>query len=90
MDKHLEEIRGGWSSIVQPMVTKTEDAYGADQQDAQEEAERIKAEKEETRTTSDNVTVESSDMDGVELARKMGQEIAQGKAQVVPGLAHYL
>lgn len=90
LDKHLEEIRGRWSSNVQPMVTKTEDAYGADQQDAQEEAERIKAEKEETRTTSDNVTVESSDMDGVELARKMGQEIAQGKAQVVPGLAHYL
>lgn len=90
LDKHLEEIRGRWSSNVQPMVSATEEAYGADQQDAQEEAERIKAEKEETRTTSDNVTVESSDMDGVELARKMGQEIAQGQAQVVPGLAHYL
>lgn len=90
LDKHLEEIRGRWSSNVQPMVTKTEDAYGADQQDAQEEAERIKAEKEETRTTSDNVTVESSDMDGVELARKMGQEIAQGQAKVVNGLTNYM
>lgn len=90
LDKHLEEIRGRWSSNVQPMVTKTEDAYGADQQDAQEEAERIKAEKEETRTTSENVTVESSDTDGVELARKMGQEIAQGQAKVVNGLTNYM
>ena len=56
----------------------------------QEEAERVKAEKEETRTTSDNVTVESSDTDGVELARKMGQEIAQGQAKVVNGLTNYM
>lgn len=90
LDKHLEEIRGRWSSNVQPMVTKTEDAYGADQQDTQEEADRIKAEKEETRTTSENVTVESSDTDGVELARKMGQEIAQGQAKVVNGLTNYM
>lgn len=90
LDKRLEEIKGRWANSVQPMVTVTEDVYGADQQDTQEEADRIKAEKEETRTTSENVTVESSDTDGVELARKMGQEIAQGKAQVVPGLAHYL
>ena len=55
-----------------------------------ERNERIKAEKEETRTTSDNVTVESSDMDGVELARKMGQEIAQGQAKVVNGLTNYM
>ena len=90
LDKHLEEIRGRWSSSVQPMVTVTEDVYGADQQDTQEEAERVKAEKEETRTTSENVTVESSDTDGVELARKMGQEIAQGQAKVVKGLANYM
>ena len=75
---------------MQPMVTVTEDVYGADQQDTQEEAERVKAEKEETRTTSENVTVESSDTDGVELARKMGQEIAQGQAKVVKGLANYM
>ena len=90
LDKRLEEIKGRWANSVQPMVTVTEDVYGADQQDTQEEADRIKAEKEETRTTSENVTVENSDTDGVELARKMGQEIAQGQAQVVPGLAHYL
>ena len=90
LDKHLEEIRGRWSSNVQPMITVTEDVYGADQQDTQEEADRIKAEKEETRTTSENVTVESSDTDGVELARKMGQEIAQGQAKVVKGLANYM
>ena len=90
LDKHLEEIRGRWSSSVQPMVTVTEDVYGADQQDTQEEADRIKAEKEETRTTSENVTVESSDTDGVELARKMGQEIAQGQAKVVNGLTNYM
>lgn len=90
LDKRLEEIRGRWSSSVQPLVTVTEDVYGADQQDTQEEAERVKAEKEETRTTSENVTVESSDTDGVELARKMGQEIAQGQAKVVKGLANYM
>ena len=90
LDAHLEEIRSRWSSSVQPMVTVTEDVYGADQQDTQEEAERVKAEKEETRTTSENVTVESSDTDGVELARKMGQEIAQGQAKVVKGLANYM
>lgn len=90
LDAHLEEIRGRWSSNVQPMVSATEEAYGADQQDAEEEAERVKAEKEETRTTSENVTVESSDTDGVELARKMGQEIAQGQAKVVNGLTNYM
>ena len=90
LDAHLEEIRSRWSSSVQPMVTVTEDVYGADQQDTQEEAERVKAEKEETRTTSENVTVESSDTDGVELARKMGQEITQGQAKVVKGLANYM
>lgn len=90
LDAHLEEIRGRWSSSVQPLVTVTEDVYGADPQDTQEEADRIKAEKEETRTTSENVTVESSDTDGVELARKMGQEIAQGQAKVVKGLANYM
>ena len=90
LDAHLEEIRGRWSSSVQPMVTVTEDVYGADQQDTQEEAERVKAEKAETRRTSENVTVESSDTDGVELARKMGQEIAQGQAKVVKGLANYM
>lgn len=90
LDKHLEEIRGRWSSNVQPMVTKTEDAYGADQQDTQEEADRIKAEKEENRTTSENVTVEGSGTDGVDLARKMGNDIAQGQAQVVKGLSYYM
>lgn len=90
LDKRLEEIKGRWANSVQPMVTVTEDVYGADQQDAQEEADRIKAEKEENRTTSENVTVESSDTDGVELARKMGQEIAQGQAKVVKGLANYM
>ncbi len=90
LDKHLEEIRGRWSSSVQPMVTVTEDVYGADQQDTQEEAERIKTENTETRTTPENVTVESSDTDGVELARKMGQEIAQGQAKVVNGLTNYM
>ena len=69
LDKHLEEIRGRWSSSVQPMVTVTEDVYGADQQDTQEEAERIKTENTETRTTPENVTVESSDTDGVERQR---------------------
>ena len=90
LDKRLEEIKGRWANSVQPMVTVTEDVYGADQQDTQEEADRIKAEKEENRTTSENVTVESSDTDGVELARKMGQEIAQGQAKVVKGLANYM
>lgn len=90
LDKHLEEIRARWSSNVQPMVTKTEDAYGADQQDAQEEAERIKQENAEQRTTSEDVTVEATDSEAVELARKLGKDAAQGKAQVVPGLAHYL
>ena len=90
LDKRLEEIKGRWANSVQPMVTVTEDVYGADQQDTQEEADRIKAEKEETRTTSENVTVESSDTDGVELARKMGQEIAQGQAKVVNGLTNYM
>ena len=90
LDKRLEEIKGRWGNSVQPMVTVTEDVYGADQQDTQEEAERVKAEKEDNRTTSENVTVESSDTDGVELARKMGQEIAQGQAKVVKGLANYM
>lgn len=90
LDKHLEEIGSRWSSNVQPMVSAVEEVYGADPQDTQEEADRIKAEKEETRTTSENVTVESSDTDGVELARKMGQEIAQGQAKVVKGLANYM
>lgn len=90
LGKRLEEIKGRWANSVQPMVTVTEDVYGADQQDTQEEADRIKAEKEETRTTSENVTVESSDTDGVELARKMGQEIAQGQAKVVNGLTNYM
>lgn len=90
LDKHLEEIRGRWSSNVQPMVTKTEDAYGADQQDAEEEAERIKRENAEQRTTSEGVTVEATDSEAVALARKLGKDAAQGKAQVVPGLAHYL
>ena len=90
LDKHLEEIRGRWSSNVQPMVTATEEAYGADQQDAQEEAERIKQENAEQRTTSEDVTVEATDSEAVELARKLGKDAAQGKAQVVPGLAHYL
>lgn len=90
LDKHLEEIRGRWSSSVQPMVTVTEDVYGADQQDAEEEAERIKRENAEQRTTSEGVTVEATDSEAVELARKLGKDAAQGKAQVVPGLAHYL
>ena len=90
LDAHLEEIKGRWANSVQPMVTITEDVYGADQQDTQEEAERVKAEKEETRRTPENVTVEGSDTDGVELARKMGQEIAQGQAKVVKGLANYM
>lgn len=90
LDKHLEEIRGRWSSNVQPMVTATEEAYGADQQDAQEEAERIKQENAEQRTTGEGVTVEATDTEAVELARKIGREVVQGKAQVVPGLAHYL
>lgn len=90
LDKHLEEIRGRWSSNVKPMVTAVEDAYGADQQDAEEEADRIKAEKEENRTTSENVTVEGSGTDGVDLARKMGNDIAQGQAQVVKGLSYYM
>lgn len=90
LDKRLEEIKGRWANSVQPMVTVTEDVYGADPQDTQEEAERVKAEKEETRTTSENVTVESSDTDGVELARKMGNDIAQGQAQVVKGLSYYM
>ena len=90
LDKHLEEIRGRWANSVQPMITVTEDVYGADQQDTQEEADRIKAEKEETRTTSENVTVEGSGTDGVDLARKMGNDIAQGQAQVVKGLSYYM
>lgn len=90
LDKRLEEIRGRWSSSVQPMVTVTEDVYGADQQDAQEEAERIKQENAEQRTTSEDVTVEATDSEAVELARKLGKDAAQGKAQVVPGLSHYL
>ncbi len=84
LDKHLEEIRGRWANSVQPMITVTEDVYGADQQDTQEEADRIKAEKEENRTTSESVTVEGSGTDGVEMARKMGQEIAQGQAKAGP------
>lgn len=90
LDKHLEEIRGRWSSNVKPMVTAVEDAYGADQQDAEEEAERIKTENAEKRTTGEGVTVEATDTEAVELARKIGREVVQGKAQVVPGLAHYL
>lgn len=90
LDKHLEEIRGRWSSNVQPMVSATEEAYGADQQDAEEEAERIKTENAEKRTTGEGVTVEATDTEAVELARKIGREVVQGKAQVVPGLAHYL
>ena len=90
LDAHLEEIRSRWSSSVQPMVTATEEAYGADQQDAQEEAERIKQENAEQRTTSEDVTVEATDSEAVELARKLGKDAAQGQAQVVPGLAHYL
>ena len=90
LDKHLKEIRGRWSSNVKPMVTAVEDAYGADQQDAEEEAERIKTENAEKRTTGEGVTVEATDTEAVELARKIGREVAQGKAQVVPGLAHYL
>lgn len=90
LDKHLEEIRGRWSSNVQPMVTATEEAYGADQQDAQEEAERIKQENAEQRTTSEGVTVEATDSEAVALARKLGKDAAQGKAEVVPGLAPYL
>ena len=64
--------------------------YGADQQDAEEEAERIKRENAEQRTTSEGVTVEATDSEAVALARKLGKDAAQGKAQVVPGLAHYL
>ena len=90
LDKRLEEIKGRWANSVQPMVTVTEDVYGADQQDTQEEADRIKAEKEENRTTSENVTVESSGTDGVDLARKLGNDLVQGQAQVVKGLGHYL
>lgn len=90
IDAHLEEIRGRWSSNVKPMVTAVEDAYGADQQDAEEEAERIKTENAEKRTTGEGVTVEATDTEAVELARKIGREVVQGKAQVVPGLAHYL
>ena len=90
LDKHLEEIRGRWANSVQPMITVTEEAYGADQQDAEEEAERIKRENAEQRTTSEGVTVEATDSEAVALARKLGKDAAQGKAQVVPGLAHYL
>ena len=90
LDTHLEEIGSRWSSNVKPVVTTVEDVYGADQQDAQEEAERIKQENTEQRTTSECVTVEATDSEAVKLARKLGQQTAQGKAQVVPGLAHYL
>lgn len=90
LDKHLEEIRGRWANSVQPMITVTEDVYGADQQDTQEEAERIKTENTETRTTPENVTVESSGTDGVDLARKLGNDLAQGQAQVVKGLSYYM
>ena len=90
LDAHLEEIKGRWANSVQPMVTVTEDVYGADQQDTQEEAERVKAEKEETRRTPENVTVEGSGTDGVDLARKLGNDLVQGQAQVVKGLGHYL
>lgn len=90
LDKRLEEIKGRWANSVQPMVTVTEDVYGADPQDTQEEAERVKAEKEETRRTPENVTVEGSGTDGVDLARKLGNDLVQGQAQVVKGLGHYL
>ena len=44
----LEEIKGRWANSVQPMVTITEDVYGADQQDTQEEAERLKLKRRRT------------------------------------------
>lgn len=77
LDKHLEEIRGRWSSSVQPMVTVKEEAYGIDEQDAQEEADRIKAENAEQRTTAESITVDDSGNAAVKVARELGRRQAE-------------
>lgn len=78
LDKHLEEIRGRWSSSVQPMVTVREEAYGIDEQDAQEEADRIRAENGEQRTTAESITVDDNGDAAVKLAREFGKRQAEG------------
>ena len=78
LDKHLEEIRGRWSSSVQPMVTVKEEAYGIDEQDAQEEADRIRAENGEQRTTAESITVDDNGDAAIKLAREFGKRQAEG------------
>lgn len=90
IEGHLAAVKGRWATNVLPVVTATAEVYGVDQQDVQEEAERVRAESNEHRTTSDTVTVDGAGDDGVKLARQMGQKMAQTNAQAAKGMEHYL
>lgn len=77
IETHLAEIKSRWTANVRPMVTVKEEVYGIDEQDAQEEADRIKAENAEQRTTGESVVVDDTGSAAVKVARELGRRQAE-------------
>lgn len=83
--KAVAEAGDTWSAAVVPEIGAYTDEKDEDGEVVSTAAEQRAMDK---LTAAQQIKADSGE--AVELARKLGKDAAQGKAQVVPGLAHYL
>ena len=83
--KSVAEAGDTWSAAVVPEIGAYTDEKDEDGEVVSTAAEQRAMDK---LTAAQQIKADSGE--AVELARKLGKDAAQGKAQVVPGLAHYL
>ena len=83
--KAVVEAGDTWSTAVVPEIGAYTDEKDEDGEVVSTAAEQRAMDK---LTAAQQIKADSGE--AVELARKLGKDAAQGKAQVVPGLAHYL
>ena len=83
--KVVAEAGDTWSAAVVPEIGAYTDEKDEDGEVVSTAAEQRAMDK---LTAAQQIKADSGE--AVELARKLGKDAAQGKAQVVPGLAHYL
>lgn len=83
--KAIAEAGDTWSAAIVPEIGAYTDEKDEDGEVVSTAAEQRAMDK---LTAAQQIKADSGE--AVELARKLGKDAAQGKAQVVPGLAHYL
>ena len=83
--KAVVEAGDTWSAAVVPEIG----AY-TDEKDEDGEVVSTAAQQRAEDKLESAKQIQTDSGEAVALARKLGKDAAQGKAQVVPGLAHYL